>query len=1100
MPISANFKGEFSEFYSAVEKATGKLVDFGAGATKVGTQLNRMVDNFSGRKLIQDATLMVKAIEEVGGVSKLTSAELATASGKAQEAAEKMKKLGMEVPKGLQDVANAGKSSSVSLDAVATSAVALAAGYLTMQAALAVVSKAWDTFVGFISDSITAASDAEAAQSRLIAAMRAQDTAMPSVIALYDDYAAQLQRTTIYEDDAAQAAMALLVQIGDVMPKDMQRALQASAELSAGLGIGLSDAANMVAKAANGSVTALNKLGVETKDVHGKTKDFEGVLASITDKFGGQAEAAANTYAGRMQQLANAWDDVQESVGRAITTNATFLEAIKVITGAIADNTGELSQNQAVTNFIADAVIVAVKAFALLAEAVAYVGSAFANQIRELEQFTKALSWVVDSTIKVVEVMAKLGSTTAQEALPGLQKVQGGVKGWTESIHTAIERTEAFTKGAQSLATKAWDLGQQLDTTRGKTVDVTRAQAEVPGVMNRSTKAHEEQTDALKKLAAAQEKYADSLRDIVDNLSGGNAIDKANLWLQALKQTIPVSQMTKERQAEVNKVMADAVNAYAALGEVAPQAMRDVWLATFQTVEATGSLSEALKQLPIDQMELFSKSFSALGQLAPAQIGIVRTATVDLDAAIESLAGAFAQLAQVSGDSFGGMVQDIGTLLNAMNAASKSTDVFTAGFRNLGKEGGMTAGNLASTAAGAVGVAGAFMQATQGAGKAQGAMKGAMIGFSVAGPWGAAIGGVAGLVRGFFNDGKLKKEAEAARQTFIAAAGGMEALRLQAERAGVSLDKLFGAKKPEAVKTAVDELSHAFEVQDAAMQTLQETASRYGFTLEELGPALQRQELDKQAQQIYQDWAVLNAAGIDTVAITNRMAESVNAYVNQAVAMGAEVPEAMRPMLQKMVDMGTLTDAQGNKVENLEDSGISFAMTMSQGFQSLIGEVGKLTEAIARGLGLAIDSSSSKIKNMPRTIDVGVVYHDPGFDTTARRIDLEYRRSQGGGQGPEGYQGGTDGFRNFGAGTMVMLHGWEAVVPRDEARSTGGGGSLALLAGARGGTDAVPEVVQITINAQGAFFDTPGSLQQLANKVEAALSARHGLKNKRRAA
>lgn len=144
-----------------------------------------------------------------------------------------------------------------------------------------------------------------------------------------------------------------------------------------------------------------------------------------------------------------------------------------------------------------------------------------------------------------------------------------------------------------------------------------------------------------------------------------------------------------------------------------------------------------------------------------------------------------------------------------------------------------------------------------------------------------------------------------------------------------------------------------------------------------------------------------------------------------------------------------------------------------------------------------IDSSSSKIKSMPRQVDVGVVYHDPGFDTRQREVEVVYRSS--GTEGIEGYQGGTDGFRNFGAGTMVMLHGWEAVVPREEAKSTGGG-SLALLGAGGGGEAGVTEVVQITINAQGALFDTPGSLQQLADRVERALDARHGLKNKRRAA
>ena len=42
--------------------------------------------------------------------------------------------------------------------------------------------------------------------------------------------------------------------------------------------------------------------------------------------------------------------------------------------------------------------------------------------------------------------------------------------------------------------------------------------------------------------------------------------------------------------------------------------------------------------------------------------------------------------------------------------------------------------------------------------------------------------------------------------------------------------------------------------------------------------------------------------------------------------------------------------------------------------------------------------------------------------------------------------------------------------------------------------------VNITINAQGSFFDTPGSLQQLADKVNQALTAKYGLTHRLRTA
>jgi multidrug efflux pump subunit AcrA (membrane-fusion protein) len=46
----------------------------------------------------------------------------------------------------------------------------------------------------------------------------------------------------------------------------------------------------------------------------------------------------------------------------------------------------------------------------------------------------------------------------------------------------------------------------------------------------------------------------------------------------------------------------------------------------------------------------------------------------------------------------------------------------------------------------------------------------------------------------------------------------------------------------------------------------------------------------------------------------------------------------------------------------------------------------------------------------------------------------EYIKTHPGARAP-GYAEGTGGFVNFGKGTPVVLHGWEAVVPRDEAAS-----------------------------------------------------------------
>lgn len=106
MAITGRFEADFEDFYAAVNKAEAKLTDFQSGAGKVEKSLNQMVDSFSGRRLIQEATISAEAIERIGGTSKLTGDELQKVAAKASEAVAKMKAMGVEVPPGIRKIAD----------------------------------------------------------------------------------------------------------------------------------------------------------------------------------------------------------------------------------------------------------------------------------------------------------------------------------------------------------------------------------------------------------------------------------------------------------------------------------------------------------------------------------------------------------------------------------------------------------------------------------------------------------------------------------------------------------------------------------------------------------------------------------------------------------------------------------------------------------------------------------------------------------------------------------------------------------------------------------------------------------------------------------
>jgi hypothetical protein len=112
MAISGKFVADFESFYTAVQKAEVSLRSFESGAGKVETSLNRVTNSLSGTKIIQEATIAAEAVERIGGVSKLTEAELSRLSAQAKEAAAKMAAMGVDVPPGIQKIADATKNAT----------------------------------------------------------------------------------------------------------------------------------------------------------------------------------------------------------------------------------------------------------------------------------------------------------------------------------------------------------------------------------------------------------------------------------------------------------------------------------------------------------------------------------------------------------------------------------------------------------------------------------------------------------------------------------------------------------------------------------------------------------------------------------------------------------------------------------------------------------------------------------------------------------------------------------------------------------------------------------------------------------------------------
>src|SRR5678816_4591911 len=105
MALTAKFIADFSSFNDAVSKAEAKLSDFATGASKVENALKRMTDGLVGKKVVQEAALMAKSVEAIGGVANLTASNLSRVAKASAEAVDQLQRLGKGVPEGIARLA-----------------------------------------------------------------------------------------------------------------------------------------------------------------------------------------------------------------------------------------------------------------------------------------------------------------------------------------------------------------------------------------------------------------------------------------------------------------------------------------------------------------------------------------------------------------------------------------------------------------------------------------------------------------------------------------------------------------------------------------------------------------------------------------------------------------------------------------------------------------------------------------------------------------------------------------------------------------------------------------------------------------------------------
>lgn len=166
-----------------------------------------------------------------------------------------------------------------------------------------------------------------------------------------------------------------------------------------------------------------------------------------------------------------------------------------------------------------------------------------------------------------------------------------------------------------------------------------------------------------------------------------------------------------------------------------------------------------------------------------------------------------------------------------------------------------------------------------------------------------------------------------------------------------------------------------------SFKEIQAAAGELGIEIGKLGPAVEQIKINEEALRAADAFDVLTRAGVNADDVIRGASGKIQSMVETALNAGLTLPASMKPIVDRMKDLGLFT---GDAKDKLDD--LVFKPTLEQSVQNLIDKMGLLIDKLNGPQGL--EGAIGRVDG--RQIDVGVNFVANNEPTDAYRGGGEY--------------------------------------------------------------------------------------------------------------